>query len=524
MNAELLLEHFHRIGDVPDAVQRLRRFVLDLAVRGKLVPQNPNEKPAPGLVKQIDSKKFALHEVPYGTWRKVAAGTVLDFHYGKGLHIRERSDVGPVPVYGSNGIIGYCKSALVMEPAIIVGRKGSAGALNVCDGPSWTTDVAYYVVPPPFIDIRYLMIALHTLDMGKLGKGVKPGLSRSDAYEQLLPIPPFAEQHRIVVKVDELMALCDRLEAARTERETKRDRLTAASLARLNTPDSDPATFTGHARFTLDNLSAITTRRDQIKQLRQTILNLAVRGKLVPQDPNDEPALILPVRTFGAASGLDDEVFNQFRSSIELRPGWRIEPLAHISEHVVDCPHTTPKWTDAGEICVRTNQIRPGSLDLTQPRYVSRETYLERIERLEPRTDDILYSREGGILGVACRVPKNVRLCLGQRLMLIRSRSIVCADFLEAVLNSPFITDIAKIRTTGGAAPRVNMSTVRGYPIPLPPLAEQHRIVAKVEELMALCDQLESGLATAADTRRRLLDALLTKALAPAETELEAVE
>ena len=84
------------------------------------------------------------------------------------------------------------------------------------------------------------------------------------------------------------MALCDRLEAARAEREATRDRLTAASLARLNAPD--PETFQDDARFALDALPALTTRPDQIKQLRQTILNLAVRGKLVPQDPNDEPA------------------------------------------------------------------------------------------------------------------------------------------------------------------------------------------------------------------------------------------
>ena len=84
------------------------------------------------------------------------------------------------------------------------------------------------------------------------------------------------------------MGLCDRLEAARAGREAARDRLAAASLARLNAPD--PETFQADARFALDALPALTTRPDQIKPLRQTILNLAVRGKLVPQDPKDEPA------------------------------------------------------------------------------------------------------------------------------------------------------------------------------------------------------------------------------------------
>ena len=104
-------------------------------------------------------------------------------------------------------------------------------------------------------------------------------------------LPPLAEQHRIVAKVDELMTLLQPLRGgAQMEREATRNRMATASLARLNAPDPDPATFQNHAAFALNNLTPLTTRPDQIKALRQTILNLAVRGKLVPQDPNDEPA------------------------------------------------------------------------------------------------------------------------------------------------------------------------------------------------------------------------------------------
>ena len=105
-----------------------------------------------------------------------------------------------------------------------------------------------------------------------------------------LGLPPLAEQHRIVAKVNELMALCDQLEEARTERETTRNRLATASLSRLNAPDPDPTTFQNHAAFALENLTPLTIRPDQIKALRQTILNLAVRGKLVAQNSSDEPA------------------------------------------------------------------------------------------------------------------------------------------------------------------------------------------------------------------------------------------
>ena len=128
------------------------------------------------------------------------------------------------------------------------------------------------------------------------GKATRSKLTNECAVASLPP-PPLAEQHRIVAKVDELMALCDRLEAARAEREATRDRLATASLARLNAPDPDPAMFQHDVAFALNNLAPLTTRPDQIKALRQTILNLAVRGKLVPQDPNDEPASELLKRT-----------------------------------------------------------------------------------------------------------------------------------------------------------------------------------------------------------------------------------
>jgi type I restriction enzyme S subunit len=155
---------------------------------------------------------------------------------------------------------------------------------------------------------------------------------------------------------------------------------------------------------------------------------------------------------------------------------------------------------------------------------VSEETYKIRIERLIPKPEDILYIREGGILGVGCRIPNGVRLCMGQRLMLIRANASIATVFLELCLNSPWIADFAAEKTTGGAAPRVNMALVRGYPIPLPPLAEQHRIVAKVDALMTLCDQLEAALTTADTTRTRLLEALLHEALEPNAPIQEAAE
>ena len=513
MNAALLLEHYERIAEAPNAIARLRRFILDLAVRGKLVEQDTNDEPASEMLGAVGIAECdAAGGLP--GWAEAKVGKLLAFQYGKGLPANDRLENGPIPVFGSNGIVGGTHTALTDRPAVIVGRKGSAGALNLCDGPSWTTDVAYFVEAPSFFLIQYLMLALLALNLDQLGKGVKPGLSRSDAYALDLCVPPLAEQHRIVAKVDELMRLCDQLETAQAESEMGRDELTLSTLAKLKKPD--PETFADDARFALEHLEPLTQRADQIKQLRQTILSLAVRGRLVAQDPNEDRSNHAFLRGDEAAEAYDLSAFAVQKAQFELPVGWIIEPLSRVSERIVDCPHTTPKWTDRGVLCIRTNQVRAGKLDLTSPRFVSEETYQARIERLEPECDDILYIREGGVLGVGCRIPPGTRLCLGQRLMLIRANRTVDPKFLELAINSPWITDFAAKMTTGGAAPRVNMSIVRAYPIPVPPLAEQHRIIANVEKLMDLCDQLEASLIEGEQTRSKLLEAVLHKALEPA--------
>ena len=305
MNPEQLLQHFERISEAPDAIPKLRRFILDLAVRGKLVEQDPNDEPAVELLKRIQSKKskwLKTHQPDIdpgelsvrlpGGWSVARFSDVFSLEYGDNLPAEKRSNTGEYPVYGSNGVVGSHHECFVKSPCIVVGRKGSAGALNLSlsDG-CCVTDVAYYCIPPEEIDLAFSFKLFHTLRLDALGKGVKPGLSRNEAYSLLISIPPLAEQHRIVAKVDELMALCDQLQAAQTEREQSRDRLVAASLHSLNPPSGDeaanaPETQREHARFLFNHLPRLTTRPAHIKQLRQTILNLAVRGKLVAQDPD----------------------------------------------------------------------------------------------------------------------------------------------------------------------------------------------------------------------------------------------
>lgn len=474
----VLSEHLPLLVSAPDGIQKLRGLILELAVRGKLVPQDPTEGQS--------------------HWRHGSFGEFFSLEYGDNLPAPKRSESGEYPVYGSNGIVGTHNECRVNEPCIVVGRKGSAGALNRCrQNGCWVTDVAYYCVPPTGIDLDYAFTLFHTLGLNELGKGIKPGLSRSEAYVIPVAIPPLAEQHHIVAKVDELMALCDRLEQEVGAGETAHTKLVEILLGTL-TQSPDAADLAANWQRLAEHFNTLFTTEASIDALKQTVLQLAVMGKLVPQDPNDEP---VPNRRAKIQLGQN------------LPANWEIQPLSEIATEIVDCPHSTPKWTNAGMVCVRTSQFKPGFLDLSNPRYVSEATYLERIQRLQPKESDILYSREGGILGVACRVPPNSKLCLGQRMMLIRSGSRCDSKFLEYLLNSPLITTIAREMTLGGAAPRVNVATVKAYPIPLPPLAEQHRIVGKVDELMALCDRLKADLAESRTRQARLSATLIESAL-----------
>ncbi len=150
MNPDLLLAHFDRVSEAPDAIPRLRRFIMDLAVRGKLVEQNPQEASLPDLCNLgIADRPTKVADLP-ANWVRAKVGKLLNFQYGKALSQDVRQETGPVCVFGSNGVVGYCSEFLTEKPAIIIGRKGSAGALNLCNGPSWTTDVAYFVDAPSF--------------------------------------------------------------------------------------------------------------------------------------------------------------------------------------------------------------------------------------------------------------------------------------------------------------------------------------------------------------------------------------
>jgi type I restriction enzyme S subunit len=355
------------------------------------------------------------------------------------------------------------------------------------------------------------------------GTGIQHFTGRGLA-RYLFPLPPLAEQRRIVAKVDELMALCDRLEGAQTEREGRRDRLVRASLTRLNQPDDDAARFRDHARFALDHLSRLATGPEHVAQLRQTILNLAVRGKLVRQDPNDEPAAELLKRiqaekTQGRASSKSRGDAESAGESItfDLPAAWE---WATLQELIVFGPQNgiSPKPT--------TRQDAPKAVTLSATTKGAFDpTAWKRVEASIPTESD-LWLRDGDLLfqrgntreyvGIAAYYSGEPNLLLYPDLMIkVRVSKRIELRYIHLATIAPPSRAYFSQRAAGAQAsmPKINHAILNELPIPFPPLAEQRRIVARVDELMSVCDRLEAQLTAARADRGRLLDAVLHTAL-----------
>jgi len=264
----------------------------------------------------------------------------------------------------------------------------------------------------------------------------------------------------------------------------------------------------------LDDAVATLERVERnLKRYRVSVLKCAVEGRLVPtqaalakQEGRDyEPASVLLERILaerrrrwsesGKKSKFQAPISPDTTNLPDLPEGWCWVTVDQVCSHIVDCPHSTPQWADAGHICVRTTEFLPGHLDLTGARFVSQAIYEERIQRLQPQPGDVLYSREGGILGIACQVPRGVELCLGQRMMLMRAARPACARYLMHLLNSPLILKRVHELTSGSASPHLNVGDIRSFRIPLPPEAEALRIADAVDDIFSIVDSADAAIA-----------------------------
>ena len=335
------------------------------------------------------------------------------------------------------------------------------------------------------LDKNYLFKFLlqKTREIKEAGHGVSMLHMTKDSMERLVvALPPVAEQHRIVAKVDELMALCDKLETARAEREVRRDRLAAASLARLNAPD--PGTFHDDARFALDAVPALTARADQLRQVREAVLRLAFCGRLSPTG------------TWPRTPSRLGE-FARLQSGYAFKSEW---------------------FGHEGVRLVRNANVSHGILDWAQEARLPFATAVA-YDRFQLKAGDIVLSLNRPFIGSGTKVAKVASHDLPALLVQRVGRFLISGEldndyFLLWLGSSCFSSQLETVRTN--VAPHIVPAHVEDSVLFVPSLPEQGRVVAKVHELMALCDRLQASLGAGDATRTRLLDALLQEALAPA--------
>jgi len=559
MNAERLFREFERISDTPDAIFRLRRVILDLAVRGKLVPQDRNDEPASELLKWIAKEKARLvkagvirrgqslpsildADLPFelpDSWVWTRLGEVIHLVSGQHLQPSEYSEdpVAGLPYitgpsdFGAHGLeisrFAVIRKAVAKKGQLLLTVKGSGvGKTAICNIPEVAISRQLMALTAVDWNDRFLLLITHRLaeTLQAEARSLIPGISREDVDKFVFPLPPLAEQHRIVAKVDELMALCDRLEAERAQREAVRDRLTAASLARLSAPE--PETFPDAARFVLDALPALTTRPDQIKRLRQSILSLAVRGLLVEQNPSDASPSSLLSAASGRKPARQRAGSNMDNAEGLVRPfmcpsTWQWTTVQGLLEFDREISYGVIKLGDeprtGGIPTLRCSDVKPGLIDLSGVRKVSEDIEVE-YARTRLQGGEIVINIRGTLGGVAL-VPASLGgFNVAREVAVIPITGHVSAKFYVYLMLSPYFWNSIQANLRGIAYKGLNLGTLRDFQVPLPPLAEQHRIVAKVDELMALCDRLEASLADGAKSRSRLLEALLAEALAPPES------
>jgi type I restriction enzyme S subunit len=409
---------------------------------------------------------------------------------------------------------------------IVMARRGEVGraALVASHQAGWLCGTgSFFLRFVEEVNREYLLLLFQTASLRSYLAGKAVGTTMVNLNHGILKaaplqIPPLPEQHRILAKVDELMALCDRLEAARANREATRDRLAAASLARLDA--LDPEQFTAYTRFALDALPALTTRPEQIKRLRHAIINLALRGRLVEQDAGDEPAGELLRRITEEKARLTKLSEIGLKGSSPLSDseqafappcGWvwcRLGALAYDSDsgwspQTENFPREGDAWAVLKVSAVSWDHFDPSANKQVLPRTEPRPA-------TAVRKGDFLMSRANTAELIARAVlvedePQN--LMMSDKIVRLRLTDYCNHRFPLLVNNyADFARSYYAANATGVSPSMKNVSrkTILDLPVPLPPLAEQNRIVARVNELMTVCD--------------RLLDALLGEAPAPALT------
>ena len=554
-------------------ITKLRELILELAVRGKLVPQDPNDEPASVLLERIAAEKSQLikdktikkqkplppiseeenlFEIPE-RWAWARLGEICDTRTGYAFKSGQYTDDGTFVlrvtnieasgkiVKADNKFIDpvsanttFSKFLLEEDDILLVmvgGSLGKIGAVSNEDLPAVLNQNMWKFIRYGGVLRDYFIYGLKLINTSQITitKSTHGHLSQGEYLSKNFPLPPLNEQHRIVAKVDELMTLCDQLEQ-QTETSLDAHNLLVDTLLATLTDAQDAAELSDNwARFMATdgryagNAGAISgsqsvfdtliTTDYAVEQLKQTILQLAVQGKLVPQDPKDEPASELLKRIAAEKEQLikDKKIkkqkplreISEEEKPFELPAGWALCHLRDIMNVLNGRAYKKHEMLESG-----TPLLRVGNL------FTSKQWFYSDIE-LEPEkyidNGDLIYAWSasfGPFVWDGGKVIYHYHIWKLDQYHEPSVNKFYLFNYLQAIT--------ASIKASGNGIAMVHMTKERMEKIALPiaPLAEQHRIVAKVDELMAHCDQLKANLQQAQTTQLHIADAITEQALA----------
>ena len=563
MELKTFFDNFEYMAEAPNGIQKLREMILQLAVQGKLVLQDPNDEPASILIERVRFEKNRLPkggkfrkpkpmsplnmtEVPYkmpSQWEWVRLGFIgytqtgttpsktHSEYFGSFIPFIKPADIDANRInYNNEGLsqIGLKQGRFIEKHSIMmVCIGGSIGKVNFierdCSCNQQINTITLYTGILHKL-INYFMRSPYFQDevISRAPKATLPILSKGKWEQIPIPLPPLNEQKRIVAKVDELMVLCDNLEARKQKTHQTCIKLNDASIDKLMTAPT-PDKFNRHWKRIYDNFDLLYSKPENVTKLRQSILQLAVQGKLVRQDPNDESASLLFEKIKAEKNQLAKE------GAIKIS-----KPLPIIGTE--DYPYTKPLgwvWVRLGQISLnvhygytasadssiknvrllRITDIQNGRVNWDLVPGCKIESKAQSQFLLNP--GDLLIARTGGTIGKTFLVEDTpFPAVFASYLIRAIPSSYVYPSFLKVFFGSNLYWTQLYNKTSGTGQPNVNATSLKTLIFPLPPIEEQKRIVAKVDEFTALCDELEYKLSEGQSDNNRLAEAAVADFLA----------
>ncbi|EPY1556380.1 restriction endonuclease subunit S [Klebsiella quasipneumoniae] len=537
-------------------IKKLRELILELAVRGKLVPQDTNDEPASELLKRIAAEKAELvkqgkikkpkplpeiseeekpFELPVG-WEWVRFG---DATYNRDaeripLSSDERMNrSGTFDYYGASGIIDKIDDYIFDKPLLLIGEDG-ANLINrstpiafMAYGQFWVNNHAHVIDGISEEYLNYLCIYINAISLENYITGTaQPKMNQAKMNTILIGLPPEREQLKIKNKVTELLSLCDQLEQYSLTSLDAHQQLVETLLATLTDSQNIDELAVNWARIS-EHFDTLFTTEASIDALKQTILQLAVMGKLVPQDPNDEPAseLLKCIAQEKAQLVKDGKMKKQKplppisdeEKPFELPDGWEW----CLFEDVVDIQSGITKGRNLANRklisipYLRVANVQRGYLDLSEVKEI--EIPEEEKDKYHVIKGDLLIT-EGGDWDT---VGRTTVWChdwyIANQNHVFKGRIIgkdIAPYWLETYMNSPYSRDYfasASKQTTNLAS--INKTQLRGCPVAIPPSSEAEKIMLKLNDFNELCDKFKLLIQSAQQTQLHLADALTDAAI-----------